>query len=205
MRILKAIAGAPTGFWFGLTVAMVIFAAGCEPYDLYPEDASDEAADQAAAPETPATPETPAAPEKSTTPETPATPETPVEEPTPPPPVSLARFLWEPRSGSVRIVIPLSIPHWQMNMCTTTPAVNHQVALLGPVYGGGTQTSAGFEYTLDGNGEYWRSRALGIDPKGGGAIVVFINTRDMQPSGYRTSHWIVPNPTQLYSGNPARP
>jgi hypothetical protein len=93
------------------------------------------------------------------------------------------------------MIVPGETSHWQLNICTTSPRVNHVVGLYGPDKSRGVRTERGYEYVLQGSGELWRNEALRIDPQGGGAIVVFLNTNDLQPrSGYKTAHYIVPDP-----------
>jgi hypothetical protein len=94
------------------------------------------------------------------------------------------------------------MPHWQLFLATTTPAVNHVRGLYGPNTSRGRVVDGGFEYILSGSGAEWRQRALDIDPRGGGAIVVFINTTQAQPNGQTAAHWVVPNPTSVYMGEP---
>ncbi len=119
--------------------------------------------------------------------------------PQPVPPEASTLFQWIPSDNSITFVIPLDTPHWLLNVCTTTPAINHTVGLFGPDRSGGRRTARGFEYTLPNGGEYWRQKALSLDPRGGGAIVVFLNTNSVQPNGYRTAHWLIPDPRQAHS------
>ncbi len=176
-------------FGFLLVCGALVLCAGCEPYSTMSSTDTDTrttAATAAPAPET----EAPAEDRSNDS--------TDGENEVVAPKKSM--FTWNPGPNNVRMVIPANVPHWLLHISTTTPAVNHQVGLYGPDRSGGRLTSEGFEYVLKGGGANWRSDALAIDSKGGGAIVVFINTNHMQPSGYRTAHWIVPDPRQFYTG-----
>ena len=114
------------------------------------------------------------------------------------PPDAQDLFIYEPGANSITIVIPASVGHWQLNICTTTPAVNHVTGLYGPDKSRGVRTARGYEYVLAGGGETWRSKALAIDPAGGGVIVVFLNTNAEQAHGWKTAQWSIPDPRQPY-------
>ncbi len=197
MQREKAPAGWISGYGFAVFCTGLMLAAGCEPYSTL---STNETEGQAPAPAATST-----APAQTPAPGTEtagtASGDTSTNDVAP---VVNNRFIWDPGAGSVRLVIPYDIPHWLLHISTTSPSVNHQIGLYGPDRTGGRATINGFEYTLKGGGAQWRNDALAIDPKGGGAVVVFINTNNMQPSGYRTSHWIVPDPRQYYTGNPQK-
>jgi hypothetical protein len=81
--------------------------------------------------------------------------------------------------------------------------VHHNQALIGNTRGGGVPFPGGTQYTLDGDGEYWRNRAIAIDPKGGGAVVWFVNLNGPDPAtGWTATHWVVPDPRQAYEAQP---
>ncbi len=188
--------------FFYLALLSFMFLSGCEPYSTL---SSTETAVPAPNPQ-PAPSFAPVTETVNTN-----SPATDITTPEQPPSVTnetevvaTSRFIWEPKSSSVRMVIPRNIQHWLLHISTTTPSVNHQIGLYGPDRTGGRLTAQGFEYILKGGGEQWRNDALAIDPFGRGAIVVFINTNLMQPSGYRTAHWIVPDPRNYYTGNPEK-
>lgn len=138
-------------------------------------------------PEAPAVvPEVPGVPVTPPEVVAPAVPETPAV-------VQACLFRYEPRADS--ITFDIMEGHWQYSICTTTPAVNHVKGLWGLTRGGGTPIPGGTRYTLPGSGEKWRNDALALDPKGGGAIVIFYNLNKRDPvTGWTASHQVVPDP-----------
>jgi hypothetical protein len=153
-----------------------------------------------------------ATPPAAYAPDTPASALPPAPDPEPaaaevPPavPAAEAGMQWIPEQDCVRIIIPAAYPHWQISICTTSPRVNHQVGLYGPAQARGTLTARGYEHVLQGGAATWHANAMRIDPAGGGRIVVFLNTNDMQPSGYRTAHWVVADPRVASAGTRGAP
>lgn len=124
-------------------------------------------------------------------------PAAPVAAPTPalPPVVSSSEFLWQPRADSVRIVIPATLPHWQMHVFSR----RRHYTLYGPDNRGGNQ-SVDVEYILPGGGASWQQKSLQVGDDG--TLMVFINTRDVPPGGeLRNIGWRIMDPTRAQSGD----
>jgi hypothetical protein len=101
--------------------------------------------------------------------------------------------IWEPFSDGVRITV--NVPHWQFYLAYPSPSVHHEHSLYGPEPGN-RQTRV-----IPGTGDYWRKRSLAKDPRGGGAVVVFVNTSSPRPgSGWTATHLLIPDPRQCFEG-----
>jgi len=187
MKKRNTVADRLTWLWSGVIILIIFVAAGCEPYDLLPEDTAGTETAQPAAP----TPETPATP----TPETPVTPE-PAPEPVAPAPVPQTSFRWEPRAGSIRVVIPASLAHWQFIVVTR---IQHHT-LYGPDNRAGNK-DVDVEYILPGGPDVWAARASSLDSRGGEQLLVYVNTRDMQATGHRSAGWRILDPHKTYVGD----
>ncbi len=103
-------------------------------------------------------------------------------------------FLWEPRSDSVRIVIPASLPHWQLNVFSR----RRHMTLYGPDNRGGNRAQ-NVEYILSGGGAVWRQKSL--DAGDDGTLLVFINTRYAATGSLRNAGWRIMNPSARQSGD----
>jgi hypothetical protein len=122
----------------------------------------------------------------------PPAPEPAQPEPTPEP-VAARVFRWIPEGDTVRVIVP--VPHWQWSVTVTSPSVHHTAGLHPNTRGGGNPVPGGMEYVLQGSGESWRERSLAIDPRGGGAVVFFVNLNAPDPAtGWTATHWVVPDP-----------
>ena len=103
-------------------------------------------------------------------------------------------FLWEPRSDSIRVVIPADLPHWQLHVASR----RRHVTLYGPDNRGGNRAQ-NVEYILSGGGAVWRQKSL--DAGDDGTLLVFINTRDVETGALRNAGWRIMNPSARQSGD----
>jgi len=118
-----------------------------------------------------------------------------------PEPVAERMFIWQPEAGRVVVTVPRD--HWQWSLTVTSPSVHHTQGLIGNSRGGGVRVPGGWQYTLEGGGEYWRERSLAIDPAGRGAVVFFVNLNGPDPvTGWTATHWVVPDPRQRHEAHP---
>lgn len=191
-------------FWPGaLFVAFALLAAGCEPGGFSEGDGTQTPISMAELngiePEAESPPaETETETETDEADETPAVPVTvPTPAPAPAPIVSSGGFLWQPRTDSVRIVIPASLPHWQMHVFSR----RRHYTLYGPDNRGGNQP-VNVEYILPGGGAVWRQKSLQVGDDG--TLLVFINTRDVATGTYKNAGWRIMNPEQAQSGDGGR-
>ena len=114
--------------------------------------------------------------------------------PTPAPVTSSGGFRWEPRSDSVRVVIPASLPHWQFHVFSRT----RHATLYGPDSRGGNRAQD-IEYILPGSGDTWRNRSLAAGDDG--SVLVYINTQDVATGSHRSAGWRIMDPRQAQSGD----
>lgn len=174
-----------TWLWSGLTGLLIFVAAGCEPYDLMPED-------EEPGMETAATPQEPVAAE-------PVAAE-PVAEPEKPevkaPPVASGVFRWEPRADSIRVVIPAHLAHWQFHLFTR---IQHHT-LFGPD-NRASNLDVTVEYILPGGPAEWAARARSLDSRAGAELLVYVNTRDTQATGSASAGWRIMDPFSTYVGD----
>lgn len=184
MQKKNVVAGRLNWFWGGAVGLMILVFAGCEPYDLLPEETSEGAVAQQVQQQIEAVPDTP------------ATPETPVTEIAPPPPVSYSSFLWEPRGSNIRVVIPGSVAHSQFHVFSR---ILH-FELYGPDYRGGNR-DMDIEYILPGGPGVWAAKASSLDPRSAGQLLVYVNTRDNQATGHHSAGWRILDPYQTYRGD----
>ncbi len=190
--------------WSGaLFVAFSLLVAGCEPGGLSEGDESQTPISMAELngiePETESPPaETETETETDETDETPSVPvPAPTPAPAPAPSVGSGHFLWQPQADSVRVVIPASLPHWKFWVFSR----RKHVTLHGPVYGSNNRV-ADYEYILDGNGASWRQKSLAAGDDG--TLLIVVNTRDMQFTGYRNAGWRIMTPEAAQSGDADR-
>lgn len=111
-----------------------------------------------------------------------------------PVPTNGGAFLWEPRSDSVRIVIPASLPHWQLHVFSR----RRHYTLYGPDNRGGNRAQ-NVEYILSGGGAVWRQKSLDVGDDG--TLLVFINTKDAVTGTLRNAGWRIMNPSARQSGD----
>lgn len=135
-------------------------------------------------------------PWRGDTPIAPTLPPEPVPSPPPAEDLQMDGFLWEPGPDSVRIIIPASLPHWQLTLVT----LNTHHTIYGPDNAGRGQ-SGDVEYILPGSGADWQALASVTCQKGYPAIMVYINTDSMQTTGHRSAGWRILSPTYPTTGN----
>jgi hypothetical protein len=190
----------PSLFWPGaLVVVLSLLVVGCEPISTSEGDGTQAPISMAELNGVPLEPEpeptdTETESESSTTAEPSITP-TPT--PTPAPIVSSGGFLWQPRTDSVRIVIPASLAHWQLHVFSR----RRHYTLYGPDNRGGNQP-VNVEYILPGGGATWRQKSSSVGDDG--TLMVFINTRDVATGSRKNAGWRIMNPEQPQSGDGGR-
>ena len=133
----------------------------------------------APAPALPPAPE----PDPEPTPLPPAVDPAPVPDPAP---AEADQFIWEPRADSVRIVIPASLPHWQLHLFSRS----QHYTVYGP------DKSRKREYILPGSGASWGAKASSMDSKSGPQLIVYINTTEGQATGHASAGWRLLDPTK---------
>jgi hypothetical protein len=172
-----------------LTIALqlaCILATGCSSsriqaeIDRLPWRDQQPPADQPAQPDQPA----PAVPD----PQPPAAPAT----------AEATQFTWRPAGNQVQVIVPAWAAHWQWSLTVTSPSVHHEHSLTPIQRGGGVRAEGGWLHTIEGSAESWRDASLALDPKGGGAVVFFLNLNARNPqTGWTAHHWVIPEPRQL--------
>ena len=172
---------------FCVLSVLLFFSTGCEPYNVssLAETDYDIAVQQAA--------EQQSSVDGTTSPTTPENPDTPVVDP---PPVVQSGFVWEPRSDSIRIVIPASLAHWQFLVVTR----KHHQTLYGPD-NRASNRDVDIEYILPGGPGVWSARASSLDSSSGVQMLVYVNTRDGQATGHNSAGWRILDPYQAYYGD----
>ncbi|HOO21103.1 MAG TPA: hypothetical protein PL011_06940 [Kiritimatiellia bacterium] len=188
-------------FWPGiLFVAFSFLVAGCEPDGYFAGDDSQSSVSMAELngiqpdPE-PEPVETSTETDPSDSAEPSQAPEpSPTPDPTPPPTTSSSGFLWQPRADSIRVVIPASLPHWRFWVFSR----RKHFVLHGPVDVANNRYED-VEYILNGNGASWRqkSSAAGDD----GTLLIMVNTKELQFTGYRNAGWRIMTPEAAQSGD----
>jgi hypothetical protein len=128
------------------------------------------------------------APDPEPPPMPPAVDPAPVPDPAP---AETDQFIWEPRADSVRIVIPASLPHWQLHLFSRSQ--HHTVY--------GPDKSKSREYILPGSGASWGAKAAGMDSKSGIQLIVYINTTEGQSTGHASAGWRILDPTKRVEGD----
>jgi hypothetical protein len=188
--------------WPGALVAVFSFlVVGCEPISTSEGDGTQAPISMAELNGIPLEPEPqPEANEtesESSVSTEPSTTPSPTPTPTPAPIVPSGGFLWQPQTDSIRIVIPASLPHWQMHVFSR----RRHFTLYGPDNRGGNQ-AVNVEYILPGGGATWRQKSLTVGDDG--TLLVFINTRDVATGSLKNAGWRIMNPEQAQSGDSGR-
>jgi hypothetical protein len=174
--------------WLLAVFAAALFI-GCKSAGSRLQSEIDRLPWRADTPDTPAPALPPApAPDPEPTPLPPAVDSAPVPDPVP---AEADQFIWEPRADSVRIVIPASLPHWQLHLVSRS--LHHTVY--------GPDKSKAREYILPGSGASWGAKAAALDSKSGPQLMVYINTYALQATGHKSAGWRILDPTKRVAGD----